>query len=122
MKSKWGGFLKYLVPLIFLCLQWPFLNADPDFALSGSRGPWADEGQYSVQVRNFILSGDWTMEASDALFKTPLFSALQYVNFSVCGISLFNARVIVLLIVLLCFFITLRYSDYFGKVLSLIHI
>ncbi len=114
--KKWVAYLKYLFPILFLCLQIPFLEADPDFDLTGSRGPWADEGQYTVQARDYVQQGDWAMASSDATLKTPLFSLLQYVGFSVFGVSMLNARLMVLLFVALALFLAFYLGDYFAKV------
>lgn len=87
--------------VVLLALQLPFLEADPDLRLSGSRGPFTDEGLYSAQVRNLIQQGDLTFEEAPSAVVTPLFSLFLYVVFSIFGINLWVGRLAVLLVSLL---------------------
>ncbi len=107
MKQK----IPLLISLLFLLLHLPFFEADPDTNISFSRDAFTDEGLYTSQVRNYLITGEFRLEESDATVKTPLFSGLMLSLFSITGINLTAARVLVLLICLAVFyFITRRDS------------
>src|SRR3954471_7830586 len=59
-------------------LQIPFLTADADINLGASRGPWTDEGMYTMQVRNALLTGTIDINETDGLIKEPLFSVMAF--------------------------------------------
>lgn len=110
-----------IIPIIilglFFLLQIPFLESDPDIHISFSRGANTDEGLHSCQVRNYINTGDLTMDKSDNLVKTPLFGFLIFLVISSFGSDLVVGRIAVLLLSLfICFFSlkkgknTLKYS------------
>lgn len=95
--KKWWIVFFVLLGLSFLA-HLPFMKADPDVNLSFSRGPWTDEGLYSVQVRNYINTGDLTFYKTDGFVKTPGFSVIQFISYKVFGISLVKGRMTVLLL------------------------
>lgn len=105
----------YLFLLLFFVLQWPFLEADPDRLLVDGRGANTDEGLNTAQVRNYIHHGNQTLFQSDNLIKTPLFSALLYLPFSVFGTSLLVARITVLLSVCLLLLLVFKQMKADGK-------
>ncbi len=88
----------FFILLALLLLHLPFLTADPDLLLSESRGAFTDEGLYSMQVRNLIQQGDLTLNYSDAMAKTPLFSVLLGVFYAVFANQLWVGRLVVLLL------------------------
>ena len=94
--------MKKRIPLILVAVLFvmhlPFLTADPDTNISFSRDAFTDEGLYTAQVRNYLITGTFHLETSDGTVKTPLFSAVMAGWFSVAGINLTFARLIVLLL------------------------
>src|SRR5688572_14675694 len=100
MKQK----IPLLISVLFLLLHLPFFNADPDTNISFSRDAFTDEGLYTSQVRNYLLTGEFHLEESDAAVKTPLFSGLMLSLFFVTGIHLITSRILVLFICLAVFY------------------
>ncbi|CAA9891400.1 conserved membrane hypothetical protein [Candidatus Methylobacter favarea] len=67
--------LRWLVIFLGLVLlQLPFLTADADHHLSGSRGPFTDEGLYTAQFRNATITGHLDLTQMDGIIKEPLFA------------------------------------------------
>lgn len=66
----------WILPLLVLLLQLPFISSDPDVRLSHSRDAQSDEGLNTSQVRNFINYGDINAWECDNLIKTPLFNLM----------------------------------------------
>jgi hypothetical protein len=64
----------------FALLQLPFLKADADSSLSWSRGIYTDEGWYSAQVRNALITGHLDLTESDGVMKEPLFAAVNWLS------------------------------------------
>jgi hypothetical protein len=63
--------------LIFIGLvlvQLPFLSADADVGLGFSRGPYTDEGLYTAQVRNAMVTGHLDLAEADGVLKNPLYA------------------------------------------------
>jgi len=81
-----------LILAIMVLAQLPFLAADADTGLGWSRGPYTDEGAYTSQVRNYLLTGSLDFTESDALIKTPLFGALTWLVTLVFGDSMVIMR------------------------------
>lgn len=74
-----------IVMAIFLGCQSYFFDADPHHEISGSRGPFTDEGLNTFQARNFVNFGYWGVDEGDNLIKSPLYNgwlvtALQVVD------------------------------------------
>jgi hypothetical protein len=63
-----------LIAALLILLQWPFLRADADVGLGWSRGPYTDEGLYTAQVRNAMVTGRLDLAESDGVVKEPLFA------------------------------------------------
>jgi 4-amino-4-deoxy-L-arabinose transferase-like glycosyltransferase len=105
----------YLALLILTLSHLPFIKADADYELSWSRGPWTDEGLYASQIRNLLQHHDLSLDKSDALIKTPLFSALLYTSYQLFGISLVVSRLTVLLITILLLFFIAKINAYTSK-------
>lgn len=101
---------KGILLLIFAvaALHVPFLNADPDHSISFSRDAFTDEGLYTSQVRNYINTGTFNINESDAALKTPLFSLLMYAAFTIFGVSLTTARLVVLVLSLMAIYLVVR--------------
>ena len=80
----------------------PFLSADADHhGPQQSRGSWTDEGLYAGQIRNYLNNNQFNILESDALIKTPLYSACLVVPFKVFETSQEVARASVVCIVML---------------------
>jgi len=90
-----------LLFVLLFFLHLPFLSSDPDHNVSFSRDAFTDEGLYTSQVRNFLITDSFNIEESDASVKTPLFSLFMLLVFKLGGIHLETARVAVLLFSLL---------------------
>jgi hypothetical protein len=89
---------------IILLLHLPFIEADPDYNISWSRGPFSDEGLYSEQIRDYIHHNKINFRQSDALLKTPLLSLIFYIPYLLLGTHLWVGRIIVLLISIIILF------------------
>ncbi|MFH0759198.1 MAG: hypothetical protein V2B15_18060 [Bacteroidota bacterium] len=92
--------------LLLVLLHGPFLHADPDYHVSGSRGANTDEGLNSFQIRNYVNHHDLTFRKSDNFVKTPLFGAFLFVPFRIFGTKWVIGRLTILLSsIILCFFV-----------------
>lgn len=98
MRQRIQHIIPWAILLLLIALQLPFLEADPDLSLSGSRGAFTDEGLYSAQIRNLIQQGDLTLNEAPSTLITPLFSLFLYLIFSILGIELWIGRLAVLVI------------------------
>jgi hypothetical protein len=96
MKSTFIKGILLFAAIILIHL--PFLEADPDYNISSSRGPFSDEGLYSEQIRNYINHHYFKFHQSDALLKTPLFSAILFIPYLLLGTHLWVGRCMVMLI------------------------
>ncbi len=110
----------WILFLTLALLHVPFLNADPDHAISFSRDAFTDEGLYTSQVRNYLNTGTFNLNESDATIKTPLFSLFMYVAFSFFGISLLTARLVVLLISLVAIYFVVRKDRLLAVLLTIV--
>ena len=81
-----------------VALQLPFLKADADLTLSWSRGPFTDEGLYTSQVRNALITGRLDLEESVGVMKEPLFSALEWLALRTFGDTMVVGRLAVMLL------------------------
>lgn len=68
-------FRYFLVLIVLVSMQLPFLDADADYGLGGSRGPFTDEALYTTQFRNFNITGYLDITETDGLIKEPVFAA-----------------------------------------------
>ncbi len=116
--SKYYFFIILAIGILTLALQRPFLLADPDVNLSGSRGANTDEGLNTCQIRNFINHKDLTFKKSDNFIKTPLFSAVLFIPFKIFGTDLLVGRLSVLLLSLGICLIIYKHNNYY-KLLGL---
>jgi hypothetical protein len=114
-KDKFTLWRMLLIGFFFLLflIHFPFFNADADISIaSGSRGAWTDEGLYSAPIRNFIVQRTNSFFENNSISKTPyfiitpLFSIYLFPFFKFFGISLFNARITILLTCILLFLLT----------------
>jgi hypothetical protein len=96
---KWRSDKVSLVLILILFISHlPFINSDPDFYISTSRGPFTDEGLNTIQVRNLINHGYLSLSECDNLLKTPVFGALTGLSMSIFGTRLPVARLTVLIL------------------------
>ncbi len=86
--------------LFVFVLHVPFLEADPTVLIPYGRDAFTDEGLYASQVRNYIHHQNLTLYDSDALIKTPLYGFMQYLWYSIVGISQVKARLLTVVFVL----------------------
>src|SRR5215470_7061485 len=86
-----------LILLGFALLQLPFLEADADSLLSWSRGPYTDEGLYTAQVRNALITGHLDLTESDTIMREPLFAAVNWLIARFLGDQMTIARISVML-------------------------
>jgi hypothetical protein len=102
---KW---FPYLVVSFFFISQIPFLHADADLYLSHSRGAWTDEGLYTLQLRNWLNTGNWNLQETDAFLRAPLFNAILLPSFLIIGTNWLCARITILLLVIVTCLIIIR--------------
>jgi hypothetical protein len=89
-----------LLGLIFLS-HLPFIDADPDRNMSVGRGPFTDEGLNTIQVRNWVNTGELNLSECDNLLKTPLLGFPLAVTYKIFGTSHQVSRLHVLVLVFL---------------------
>jgi hypothetical protein len=77
LRVVWLRFGLVLAGLVLV--QLPFLVADADRGLRFSRGPFTDEGLYTGQVRNAMVTGHLDLGETDGVVKEPLFSGVAWV-------------------------------------------
>jgi hypothetical protein len=78
-ESRFVRYLRFgLIFVVFSLLQAPFLRADADPELSIGRGTYTDEGLYSAQVRNSLVTGHLDLSESDGVIKEPIFAAINW--------------------------------------------
>lgn len=111
-KSRSYSLVSFALILLLLLAHLPFLTADPDIDISYSRGPFTDEGQNTVQVRNWINHGLLDIDESDNLLKTPLFGFSLALPYIVFGTKLIVSRLWVLLLVILALAILARKKEF----------
>jgi len=71
-----------------------WLTADPPTALTTVGIVWHDEGAWVHNARNRALWGEWRTDAWNPLFVAPVFTALEYVAFSLFGVGTWQARTV----------------------------
>lgn len=90
---RWPILLRFiLVFAALLLLQSPFLRADADARLGRSRGPFTDEGLYTAQVRNAMITGHLDLAESDGVIKAPLFALGAWLVLGTFGDSMTTMR------------------------------
>jgi 4-amino-4-deoxy-L-arabinose transferase-like glycosyltransferase len=99
MTSPWGlSRTRYVAILIGiaalgLTLRLIFPAADPPW--NPSVGVvWHDEGAWVHNARNKALFGAWTLDAWNPMYVAPVFTALEYGVFEVCGVGVRQARLV----------------------------
>ena len=96
-KRVMRGFLFVIIVLGFALLQLPFVKADADSSLSWSRGPYTDEGLYSAQVRNALVTGHLDLTEADGIMIEPLFEAVNWLSARFLADRMTTARTSVML-------------------------
>ena len=87
---------------MFIIVQVPFLEADPDVYLTDySRDAYSDEGLNTSQVANYINTGEWGIDECDNLIKSPVFNAWLLPAYWIGGVSILSGRVGILLSILI---------------------
>ncbi len=124
MQQAFLGWTKLQLVVVALILCWllshfPFLFADASANLSGSRGPFTDEGLYTSTLRNYINYGYLNLYGSDGFVKSPGFNFLLFFPFKIVGISQEIGRGVILTTSLLLILL-LSSSAYFRKMLIIL--
>jgi hypothetical protein len=91
------------------------VRADADSSLSWSRGPYGDEGLYSAQVRNALVTGQLDLAESDAVVKTPLFAAASWLIARFVGNTMEAARTALMLLTISILAVLGSSSGSFGR-------
>ncbi len=111
--KRYKFLLIFLMGIMAIAIQVPFLQADPDMVISESRDANTDEGQYTNQIRNYINHNDLSLKKSDVLVKTPILSAILFIPFKIFGTRLIVGRLTILLLSLvICLVIYSVNSNY----------
>lgn len=92
-----GALRAAVVFAVLVLMHWPFLFADADGGLGRSRGPFTDEGLYSAQARNAMVTGHLDLAESDAALKNPLFAAVAFGVLSTFGDTMATLRAAIVL-------------------------
>jgi hypothetical protein len=108
-----------LTLLFILCMQLPFLEADPHKDISpNSRDAFTDEGLNTSQVTNKVNHGYFGVNECDNLIKTPLFNAWIYPAYALFGTRIISGRLWMLITVLsLLFFAAWSFRPIKGPIL-----
>lgn len=89
-----------------------FLNSDPDInADPSTRGAFTDEALYSLQSRNYILTGKFSVSDNDTWVQGPVYGSIQVAVYGIFGVKLSIARMITLVMALFVFFLMLKIKD-----------
>ena len=81
------------VAALALTLRALFPLADPPW-LSPIGITWHDEGVWAHNARNRVLFGAWVLDGWNPLYVSPVFTALEFLSFSVFGVGLWQARLV----------------------------
>jgi 4-amino-4-deoxy-L-arabinose transferase-like glycosyltransferase len=84
------------IAALALALRAAFPLADPPW-LAPIGITWHDEGVWAHNARNRALFGEWILDGWNPLYVSPVFTALEFVSFSIFGVGLWQARVISML-------------------------
>lgn len=107
-KSDWIKTLLVFIVLLYFVSHLPFLSADADLTMATtSRGAWTDEGLNTCQIRNYINHGHFDLLECDNLLKTPLFSGVLFIPFTLFGTHMEVARICTIFLVCLVLLTTL---------------
>ena len=94
--------------MIFFVMQVPFLNADADYFLSTSRGPWTDEGLYTFQLRNFFNQHGFSLNEGDGLLKAPLYNLMLFPVMYVFGNNIVAIRLFLVIVIVVSFYVFVK--------------
>jgi len=98
VRARWLLLIRFvLIFAALVLLQSPFLRADADAGLGRSRGPFTDEGLYTAQVRNAMITGRLDLAESDGVIKEPLFALGAWLVLATFGDSMVTMRVAIVL-------------------------
>lgn len=89
---KYKKHILYL--LLIFCILLPriiFLNSDT-VAIPALHNQ--DEGNYSYNVRNYVVEGSWITDQTNFFFLTPVFSILQLPFVKTLGVHIYSFRLI----------------------------
>lgn len=115
-----AGWWRFIPVFAFLVVvQLPFLLADGDVGLGWSCGPFTDEGLYTAQARNYLITGTLDLSESDALIKTPLFGLIAALATRVFGDSMLVMRMACLVLASVAFAAAATGSSRFSTILRL---
>ncbi|HEV8516686.1 MAG TPA: glycosyltransferase family 39 protein [Candidatus Limnocylindrales bacterium] len=78
-----------------LLLLVPVLDLDPPRSVTFSDSPFTDEAWYVLNSRNLVLFGRWATDDWTLYLVTPVYAALQALNFSLFGPGILQARALV---------------------------
>jgi 4-amino-4-deoxy-L-arabinose transferase-like glycosyltransferase len=74
----------------------PFMAVDPADGFTFSNSPFTDEGWWLANARNFAHFGTWSTDDWNLHLVSPVYSALQAATFSVAGVDIIHARLVVI--------------------------
>jgi 4-amino-4-deoxy-L-arabinose transferase-like glycosyltransferase len=105
-----------IIASIFMGLRFINLEADFPSGLTPSRVLYSDEGWYANGAINYWLGGRWYIQGDfNPMINMPLGHLIQAGTFSLLGMSLFSARLTVVLFSLLLigatYFFVRQYTD-----------
>jgi hypothetical protein len=109
------GVLFILIFLGFALLQLPFVKADADSSLSRSRGIYTDEGLYSAQVRNALITGHLDLTEADGVIRAPLFAAVNWLSARFLADRMTIARTGVMLVAISVLAILASWCSHFAR-------
>ncbi len=123
MKSKFPWLIIFLFTLLlFIRILYP--TADAPGSLSTSAGAYFDESSSGHNARNKVLYGRWVTDEWNPFIYSPLFTLLQYIIFSLLGVSFFSQHLLPVLLswlsLILFYFGLKEYFDRRTALLALI--
>ena len=115
MKRKFVWLVIFLFALLLL-VRILYPTADAPGSLSTSAGAYLDESSTGHNARNKALYGRWVTDEWNPFIYSPLFTLLQYINFSLLGVSFFSQHLLPILLSwlsLILFYFGLK--EYFNR-------
>ena len=85
--------LLVLIVTVGAGLRFVYPTADPPWQAAVGI-TWHDEGPWVHNARNKVLWGEWSTDRWNPMYLTPVFTGLEYVALSACGVGQWQVRTV----------------------------